>query len=229
MNDNLKKLIPIVDQYIGVNSVFTIMEAGSHKCEDTVEMAKVFPNSHIYTFECNKNTLPICREVVKDNSQITLVEKALTNIDGEVTFYPINKEKTITTWGDGNQGASSLYRASGMYPIEKYVQDEDTVASIKAETFCKENNINRIDLLWLDAQGAELSILESFGDSIEDVMIIQTEVEFLHQYADQPLCGDVMSFLEKKGFYFYGFHDKWQWAADAIFLNKGFIEQRHHA
>ena len=110
-----------------------------------------------------------------------------------------------------------------MYPVELYVQDEVKVPSITGERFCKENNINRIDILWLDAQGAELKILKGLGKSIEDVMIIQAEVEFLHQYADQPLCGDVMSFLEKNGFYFYGFHDKWEWSADAIFVNKSYI------
>lgn len=223
MNDNLNKLIPIVDKFIGTEGVFTILEAGSHKCEDTVEMSKVFSNSHIYTFECNQNTLPICREAIKDNKQITLIEKALNDEDGEVIFYPINKEKTKTTWADGNQGASSLFIASGMYPVESYVQDEVKVQSITGERFCKENNINRIDILWLDAQGSELKILKGLGKSIEDVMIIQAEVEFLPQYADQPLCGDIMSFLEKNGFYFYGFHDKWEWSADAIFINRSYI------
>jgi FkbM family methyltransferase len=219
MNDNLKKLIPIVDKFIGSENVFTILEAGSHKCEDTVAMTQVFPNAHIYTFECNERTLPECRERIKGNDRITLTEKALNDEDGEVTFYPMNKEKTITTWADGNQGASSLFKASGMYPIEKYVQDEVKVQSTTGEKFCKEHNINRIDVLWLDAQGAELKILKGLGKELENVMIIKAEVEFLHQYADQPLCGEVMHFLEKNGFYFYGFEDKSEWFADAIFIN----------
>jgi FkbM family methyltransferase len=223
MNDNLKKLIPIVDKFIGSDNVFTILEAGSHKCEDTIDMADMFPNSHIYTFECNKTTLPECREVIKDRKQITLTEKALNDVTGDVTFYPINKEKTKTTWADGNQGASSLFVASGMYPVELYVQDEVKVESIRGDEFCEQNNINRIDILWLDAQGAELKILKGLGKHLEDVMIIQAEVEFLPQYAGQPLCGEVMHYLEQNGFYFYGFHDKWEWSADAIFVNKSYI------
>jgi FkbM family methyltransferase len=211
MNDLLKYF----DQYLIRKDIKVIVECGARDCEDTLKMFDIFPNAEIYTFECNPNTLPLCCKNIKDKSRIHLIENALSNVTGFISFYPINKEKTRTTWEDGNQGASSIFKASGKYPIENYVQDEITVQSYRLDSF----NIIP-DLLWLDAQGAELSILQGLGSKLKDVKFIQTEVEMQEIYEGQPLFPDVLNFLEKNNFIFLGFGYRCDWFADAYFINK---------
>ena len=73
------------------------------------------------------NTLNLCEQnIIPYQDRITLIKGAVCDYDGSITFYPINQEKTITTWKDGNPGASSLFKSNGKYPIETYVQDEIT-------------------------------------------------------------------------------------------------------
>jgi FkbM family methyltransferase len=210
----------LVDLYIGKENVKIIFEAGACDCEDSLKLAYDYPNSHVYAFECNPETLTICKGKLKD--MITLTEKAVSDVNGEVTFYPIDTKRTITSHTNGNPGASSMFKASGLYPIETYVQNEIKVPSITLKTFCEERHIDEIDLLWLDAQGAELKILKGLGEAISNVKIIKTEVEFKPQYTDAPLFEEVLEFLESKGFRFAKFLgnvDSESWFDDAIFIN----------
>lgn len=206
----MDKLLNYFDKYFKRDEIKVIVECGSHKCEDTLELALTFPNAEVMTFECNPATIPICREKAEYNSRIHLIEKALTDHTGEVTFYPMNKEKTRTTWEDGNQGASSMFKASGKYPIETYVQDEITVPCVSLKDL-----FIQPDLMWLDAQGAELLILK--GTDLSKTKFIRCEVEFLEQYTGQPLYPEIKEYLGSQGFTFIGFSDEWEWFADAYF------------
>ena len=113
----------------------------------------------------------------------------------------MDKEKTITVWEDWNQGASSLYLANGDYDhIEKYVQYEIEIPCTRIDTFCKENNIDQIDVVWMDLQGAELKALESMGNLLDTVEVIHTELEVNPIYEGQCLFSDVNEFLCARGF-----------------------------
>ena len=98
---------------------FIIFDIGSRDCQQSIEFYHAFPNSKIYAFECNPNTLDICKKNIEPYSdRITLIEGAVCDYDGNITFYPINQKKTITTWEDGNPGASSIFKSNGTYTIE---------------------------------------------------------------------------------------------------------------
>jgi FkbM family methyltransferase len=61
------------------------------------------------------------------------------------------------------------------------------------------------DFLKLDVQGAELMILKGGEKLLDDVLVVHAEVEFVQLYKDQPLFGDVDSYLRSKGFAFHKF------------------------
>lgn len=63
------------------------------------------------------------------------------------------------------------------------------------------------ELLKLDVQGAELEVLQGAERVLsERTVAVIAEVSFCELYENQPLFGDVASFLKSKGFGFYGFH-----------------------
>jgi FkbM family methyltransferase len=63
--------------------------------------------------------------------------------------------------------------------------------------------VDGIDYLKLDVQGAELMVLQGAEQALADVLAIHTEVEFLPLYKEQPLFADIDSFLRNKGFQFH--------------------------
>ncbi len=72
----------------------------------------------------------------------------------------------------------------------------DDVAEIRAQG---------CDLLKLDTQGSEAEILANASETLKRCLIIQTEVEFVPLYEDQPLFADVDQLLRSHGFMFHRF------------------------
>ena len=81
------------------DKAYVIFDVGSRDCQQSIEFYKTFPNAKIYAFECNPNTLNLCEQnIIPYQDRITLIKGAVCDYDGSITFYPINQEKTRTTW-----------------------------------------------------------------------------------------------------------------------------------
>lgn len=65
--------------------------------------------------------------------------------------------------------------------------------------------IKKIDFLKMDIQGGELSALSNATKLLKSTLVIQTEVEFVELYKDQPLFSDIDKFLRSQGFQFHCF------------------------
>ena len=216
---SLNSFSDLAKSLLGKEKIRTVVEVGARDCVETLEFSRLFPGANIYAFECNPSTLPLCRKNIKGRRQIHLIEMAITDKPGTVSFYPINTEKTRTTWKDGNPGASSLFRASGKYPVEDYVQDEITVKATTLRDFMESSSLNSIDLMWMDIQGAELLALKGAGKRIRSIKLLHLEVGFMEIYSGQPLYSDLKKFLNHRGFLLIGFTNFGQYSADAVFVN----------
>ncbi len=221
--DTLDNFVLTSAEIVRPEQTKTILELGARDCQESLRFAKKFPHANIYAFECNAHTLPKCREAIQNYPNITLIEKAVSDTDGYITFYPIDTDKTETVWADGNPGASSLFKASGKYPKEKYIQKEVQVPTTTLDTFLRENNINGIDLMWMDIQGAELMALKGMKAYLKTVKSIQTEVEFFEIYKGQAMFAELNAFLTLSGFVFikYTYHSGY--FADAVYFNTRYM------
>lgn len=65
----------------------------------------------------------------------------------------------------------------------------------------------RMDYVKLDVQGSELEILRHGTAKLADAVVIETEVEFVPIYENQPLFGDIQCFLRDQGFVLHKFID----------------------
>jgi FkbM family methyltransferase len=212
----LEKLFPNYSEDI------TIFDIGSRDCKEAIEFSKRYQNAKIYSFEPNPDAIKIAKKNISNFKNITLVEKAVSNINGSVDFYPINPELTESPHEDGNIGASSLFKASGKYPLEKYVQNKITVESITIEKFCEDNGIEAIDFVWMDLQGAEYLALNGFGKLLSNVKIIHTEAELFEIYEGQHFFKDIQNLLNKTHFLIDG-DTKHNFFNNYIFIKKEFF------
>lgn len=67
------------------------------------------------------------------------------------------------------------------------------------------------DFIKIDTQGSELSILKGAPDTLQSVLGLEIEVEFLPLYKDQPLFGEICTFLRDHGFEFIDFINLCRW------------------
>jgi len=202
------------------DDVSVIFDVGSLHCLESIEFSKKYKNARIFAFEANPDSYQVCLENTKDIDNITVINQAVNDYNGTCTFYPINPDETVTPWFDGNRGASSLYKSNGSYDhIERYVQNELEVPCTRLDTFCEENGIDRVDLMWMDLQGAELIALKSMGQLLSSVKVIHTELEMNPIYEGQCLFSNVNSFLGENNFELHYGDTNVQFGTDFIFLN----------
>lgn len=193
---------PLAKHIIDKTKEYIIFDIGARDCQQSIEFYKQFPNAQIYAFECNPNTLPLCRGNIKPYAdRITLIEGAVCDYDGQITFYPINQQKTQTSWTDGNPGASSLFKSNGQYTVEKYVQDEIQTNCHRLDTIMRNLVLPRVDIIWMDLQGAELLALKGLGDFIGNVQYIYTEVSHKAIYENQVMFAELNEFINQNGLY----------------------------
>lgn len=78
--------------------------------------------------------------------------------------------------------------------------------SVKTTRLDDVSEIVDIDFFKIDVQGSELSVFQNASRSLSSTLLIQTEVEFVELYKDQPMFADVDVFLRGVGFQFHAFN-----------------------
>ena len=132
---------------------------------------------------------------------ITLIDKAVSLTNGEVTFYPFNLDKY------NNMGASSMLKIDFSIRNKNDLdynlpnpQNEIKVNGIRLDTFMDENQIPNVDLLSIDLQGYELNALKSLGDNLHKVKYIITECSIVSTYTNGAVFTELNEYLNQRRF-----------------------------
>lgn len=181
--------IETISDYINFDDVKTIFDVGSRDAHQSVEFRNWFPKARIIAFEANPNQIELCVDTAK-NHNIEITPKAAGDTNGKTTFFIASN----------NVGASSLLKNANHPRTNMWPQREVIVDMVRIDSWCKENKIDTIDLLWMDVQGAEKIVLEGCGDYLKNVRAICTEVEIAQMYKNSILKGDLDSYLLERGF-----------------------------
>jgi FkbM family methyltransferase len=124
---------------------------------------------------------------------ISVVSAALSDRNGEARFE-INR----------SDASSSLLpidpRNSEWFDRDLRVARTVQVPTMTLPALLEEQGLEGVDLLKLDLQGAERSVLTGGAAVLERVRVIYTEVFFEQLYADAWLFGDMNEFLAGHGF-----------------------------
>jgi FkbM family methyltransferase len=168
-----------------------IFEVGSRDAKDSLALSDYF-KCHVYAFECNPSAIEICKSNIGQNPNVTLVPYGVWDKSGKRSFYKVKHE---------NIGASSFFKINKkVYTQEKLKQKKISVDCIRLDEFLKENNIDGIDLLCMDVQGASYQVLSSLGDNLKNIKYIIVELEVQPLYSGEILYQDVDKFLLNSGF-----------------------------
>ncbi len=216
---------------VGVQCVY---DCGSRDALNGLELARQLNAEELHVFECNPQAIELCRKTIgeyRGATRVYLNPCAIAEKEQELDFYPIDPKETVTSWKDGNIGASSLYKANPAYPYERYVQTRITVNAVSLNTYCQAHSLP--DLLWLDVQGAELRALQGASDILSRVKVAHVGVSFRELYLGQPLFWEVDGHLGSQ-FKLWKLYDikhprllrlatlmhREKWFTDAVYVNK---------
>jgi FkbM family methyltransferase len=198
---------------VNLNDINIIFDIGSRDCCQSLEFCDWFPQSQIYAFEPTPKSAEWCFKAVEKYKNIHFFDSAISQKDGFIDFYEVT---------NGNIGASSILKKNDRHHYgSQYEQKKITISSIKAKTFIEKNNINNVDLIWMDVQGAEIDVLSSFEDCLNNVKAIHTEVGLSEIYEKATIKNELINFMESKNFYVESILDNnLGIEQDIIFINK---------
>lgn len=78
-------------------------------------------------------------------------------------------------------------------------------SEVKTQRLDDIKEVEGADFVKLDAQGAELDIIEGADKILENAVVVHTEVEFVPMYQGQPLFAEIDQALRARGFAFHKF------------------------
>jgi FkbM family methyltransferase len=213
---------------INTDNLRVLMEIGSLDCWESINMARIFPDAIIHTFEPVPVNISRCRETLNNHphditDRIFLHEAAMNNETGPMEFWALDAAEAIKKKSKLNHGIGSKFKLTNpdMWPWEHNVQHSINVQGYRLEDWCNENNVLNVDGIWMDAQGAELDILKGAGTILNGVQFIMTEAGLKPYYEGHTMKTDIDNYLLDYGFYELTSATKQnhEYEADVIYLN----------
>tara|TARA_B100000287_G_scaffold361451_1_gene354219 strand:- start:2844 stop:3488 length:645 start_codon:yes stop_codon:yes gene_type:complete len=189
----------------------TVIEAGVYDGSDTAWFAQTFPEGDIYGFEPLDQPFNLAYAKLNGFSNVTLCKYALGPKTGDGVMHEC----------DWRSGSSSLRKPTGtltVHPTVKWI-GETKVDVINLDEFCRDNNINSVDIMWLDMQGSENEVIQSSPNIVSNTKYIYSEVSLMEMYEGVPLIDEYKSNMNQLGFEVVWEDLPWQDMGDVLFRN----------
>lgn len=156
----------------------TILEIGCADGQDSAKLVRLFPRAKIFCFEPDPRNIYLLQKIGAPKF-VTLVEAAVSDTDGKATFnlsdghHPADKSgKVAWTY------SSSLKAPTGHLKDFPWVKFDRTaqVRTVRLDTFAREHNLDTVDFIWADVQGAEDLLIAGGQQTLARTRYFFTEV-----------------------------------------------------
>lgn len=180
----------VLSIYLPKNPV--MLDCGAHDGTDSIELIKTLGGT-IYAVEAIPNVYRKLLQNTKKIDSIKCFNIALSNNTGNTKFYV----------SEGNSGASSSLLIPKKHLIDHPEITFDENIEVPCDTldnWAQKNNIDKIDFMWLDMQGAEKLMLEASNKIIKNVKAIHCEISTKETYVSVPVYDDFLIWMKNLGF-----------------------------
>ena len=162
----MNKILP---EYIPINKKAIIFDVGANVGDYSSNLASIYTNSFIYSFEPNVNTFSLLKKNVGTVKNIIPINIGLSDVKKETEIF--------TYLDDLNSEHASLYKE-----VFIDLHKDKSITSVKIslgilDEFCSNYKIDCIDFLKIDTEGHEIDVLKGGLQMINEgkIKIIQFE------------------------------------------------------
>ena len=194
----------------GIKNNLMIFDVGAHKGQTSSYFCKLFPQSIIHAFDPSPYLFAEAEKNLSKRKNIRCHNFA---------FGEANEEAFLTKPDSDLCGQ-----------VVKAQENNSTAISVRRlDGFCQVENISAIDLLKIDVEGNELSVLKGASGMIERnaIRAIFLECDFNKDDAQHSYFFDIFEFLSERNFCFHGLFDVVRYSpsygigfCNALFLNR---------
>jgi FkbM family methyltransferase len=189
------KLLKTIKKHLPKNPI--IVEAGSFDGRHTIILSNTFPKGTVHAFEPVPEIFTLLEKNTQQLSNVIRYQQALSNCNGTAQFYvselPDRPNKPF-------QAGSLMKPKERLHWSPAEYKKTISVLTTTLDFWEKKNNIDHVDLLWLDLQGHEYTVMHAAPIILKTVSVIVTEVGFIEAYENQPHYKKVKAWLEKQEF-----------------------------
>lgn len=206
-----------------------IFDVGAHFGESIRYLKGIFPQAIICSFEPDLDSF---KELSANSTDgVSCFNLALSDSDGTAAFFrnSISHTNSLLKVNLNSKDSISLARANaeGDTHFFEGFNREDTVSTVRLDTFTRSHGIDHIDLLKIDVQGAECRVLKGAEATLVNTAVVVIEISFFDYYEHQTSFGDVEGILGPLGFTLYSISEisnnpmngRTDWA-EVIYVNK---------
>jgi FkbM family methyltransferase len=191
----------VLSDRVGGEKARTVIDVGAYLGETAHWFSVLFPNATVWAVEPFPESF--AKLALKSSNKLKPFNFAVTNFDGSVELYynsiphtsgiyPINSESSdsLSVAQQGESGAAAVNSSVGSVMVD----------ARSLNSFVAEQNIQEIDLLKIDVQGAEVDVLKGSGQILNRVAVVLIEISLYDYYEKSSTIGDVESYLSPHGF-----------------------------
>jgi FkbM family methyltransferase len=181
---------------------FRILEVGALQIagepEPFYKLIDLFPGSEIIGFEPDSS---LCEQMNSNAAAgVKYFPFALGERNEKRPFF-VTQHPMCCSLYEPNEPLISLYNNFEV----AYLKYKTEVETVSLDHFSRQQSTGVIDFIKIDIQGAELDVFKGATETLKSVLAIVCEVEFIPHYVDQPLFGDVCTFLSHQNLMFHKF------------------------
>lgn len=181
----------------------TIFDVGAYIGDISFVYNKLFPHASIYAFEPFPSSYETLCTNTHKSPTIHPYNIALSEQNGEVSFYSNSFSPTNSLLASDTKGADVW--GKNLLTTEHII----TVPSATIDSFCETHSVNTIDILKLDVQGAEYKVLAGAKNMLLEnrIHLIYMEIICMPTYQEQKELGEILLLLKEYGFSLYNFYN----------------------
>jgi FkbM family methyltransferase len=187
-----------------------IFDVGANHGNMILKYIDLFPKATIHAFEPQIECINKLTQISQQcNSKIYINPVAVGSENKEnVDFYTHNINNEISGFNKVNLNSKDSIHLNSLKnksiseieEYEKMLNHSRKIKVIRMDDYIMANDIQNIDLLKIDTQGHEPEVLEGFGNLLEKVNIIITELMFFDYYDKKLSFSDIERYLIPAGF-----------------------------
>lgn len=176
-----------------LGSVSNILEIGANDGRDTLELALTFPNAQIHAVECDVRLIGLFHQRMHRFKRVHLYAFAAWDTERFIKFYSSSGT---------SMGSSSLLKPKLIKDLEPGISFDSDIPVLAAPVskLIESIALNEIDLVWMDVQGAEFTILKDLQPFLMRIKSIYLEVEHQEKYEGEALYSEILEFFSSNDF-----------------------------
>ena len=196
----LKSLVPHIDP--------VVFDIGANIGQTTKEILNTWPEATVHCFEPLPEFYNKLVENTQDNKNVICNNIALSNKkNNKLKFYYHDIQPMLSGINRLNINSKDSIginepELAGLQKGE-FLQNANQEITVNADTlsnYITENNVDSIDILKMDVQGAEPSILCGAGKLLKRVDVVITELNFYDLYEASQSFYEIEKYLIPAGF-----------------------------